>query len=155
MPGLSGVVLAIKVATGRRDDVAKQVAQVHRTLSFAQNQLAQLQSYAGDTDAKWAGATSRVLSTELIRHHYQFMARLQNAIHLQSDVVAQTREQLEQAKHHLLQAEFRIASLSQLLKARQDTLRLREERREQRQSDEFAALLHARTRAKALNGEVT
>jgi flagellar FliJ protein len=114
----------------------------------------QLQSYAGDTDAKWAGATSRVLSTELIRHHYQFMARLQNAIDLQLGVVAQTREQLEQAKQHLLQAEFRMSSLSHLLKARQDAVRVREARREQRQSDEFAALVHARTRAKAFNGEL-
>ena len=155
MPGLSGSVLAIEVARRKRDDLAKHVAHIHRTLWFAQDQLAQLQNYAGDTDAKWAGTTSRVLSTELMRHHYQFMARLQNAIHLQLDVVAQTRDQLEKAKQHLLQAEFRMASLSQLLQARQGALRLREARREQRQSDEFAALLHARTRAKAFNGEVT
>lgn len=155
MSALSAIVLAIDLATSKRDDLAKQVAHISRSLWFAQDQMAQLQSYAGDTDAKWAGSTSRILSVELIRHHYQFMARLQNAIRLQSDVVQQTSEQLESAKRTLLQAEFRIASLSQLLKARQDALGLKQARYEQRQTDEFAAMLHARTRARSLSGEVT
>lgn len=155
MSVLSGIVLAIELATSKRDELAKQLAKINRTLWFAKDQMVQLQNYAGDTDAKWAGSTSRVLSAELIRHHYQFMARLQNAIHLQSDVVNRTHEQLELAKRDLLQAEFRMASLSHLLKARQDALRLKEARHEQRQTDEFAAMLYARTRAKSLSGEVT
>jgi flagellar FliJ protein len=83
------------------------------------------------------------------------MGRLHHAIHLQSDVVIRTREQLELAQRNLLQAEFRMASLSQLLKARQDALRIKQNRQEQRQTDEFAAMLHARTRAKTLSGETT
>lgn len=147
MSALKSVQLAIELATRDRDELAKVVARVERNLVFGHDQMAQLEGYAAETDSRWIGSASRQLSQELIRHHYQFMDRLQQAIALQSGNIANTERQLEQAKGNLLRAELRLSGLNQVLKSRQAVLVRTERRREQRQTDEFAAMQHTRNRA--------
>lgn len=153
MSSLKSVLLAIEHATLHRDELAKAVARVERSQSFARDQMAQLQGYAADTDARWTGSATRGLSLELVRHQYQFMERLQQAIGLQSGVLANTARQLELAKANLLQAEVRLSGLNQILKARHAVLLSHQRRREQRQTDEFAAMQYNRNRALPMSGE--
>ena len=153
MSELRSILLAIELATRQRDELAKAAARAKRNVGFAEDQMAQLQGYATETDSRWTGAAPGVLSAELIRHHYQFMDRLQQAIGMQSGVLVNSRRQLELANKTLLQAEFRLSGLNQILKTRQAAALRKQERREQRQTDEFAAMLHTRTRALAVSGE--
>jgi len=153
MSALKSVRLAIELATRDRDELAKIVARVEQNLVFGYNQMTQLEGYAAETDSRWIGSASRQLSQELIRHHYQFMDRLQQAIALQSSTIANTERQLEQGKGNLLRAEFRLFGLNQVLKSRQAALSRAEQRREQRQTDEFAAMQYARNRAQPMSGE--
>jgi flagellar FliJ protein len=153
MSALKSVLLAIEHASLHRDESAKAVARVERSLGFARDQMAQLKGYAADTDARWTGSAARGLSLELVRHQYQFMDRLQQAIGLQSGVLANTARQLELAKTNLLQAEIRLSGLNQILKARQAAVLSLQRRREQRQTDEFAAMQYARNRALPMSGE--
>lgn len=153
MSALKSVLLAIEHASLRRDDLAKALALVERSLGFAREQMAQLKGYSADTDARWTGSAARGLSLELVRHQYQFMDRLQQAIGLQSDVLANTARQLELAKTNLLQAEIRLSGLNQILKARQAAVLSHQRRREQRQTDEFAAMQYTRNRALQMSGE--
>jgi flagellar FliJ protein len=81
------------------------------------------------------------------------MGRLQQAIGLQSGVMSGSGQQVEKAKQLLLQAEGRLAGLNQVLKIRQADLLLIEARREQRQTDEFAAMQHARNQLTSRTGE--
>ena len=154
MSKLKSIQLAIELAERQRDDCAKAVAQAKRTHSFSLHQLDQLQGYAGDTDERWMRSSSIELSAELIRHHYQFMARLQQAIALQGDAIANSLRQVESVEKALLQAEYRLAGLNQVLKGRQSAMLVVEKRREQRATDEFAAMQHARNRAQAMTGEI-
>lgn len=147
MSALKSVQLAIELATRNRDELAKVVARVEQNLMFGHNQMAQLEGYAAETDSRWIGSASRQLSQELIHHHYQFMDRLQQAIALQSGNIANTERQLEQAKGNLMRAELRLSGLNQVLKSRQAVIVCTERRREQRQTDEFAAMQYARNRA--------
>jgi flagellar FliJ protein len=153
MSALKSVLLAIEHASIQRDEMAKATARVERNLGFAHEQMAQLQGYAADTDRRWTGSSSRALSGELVRHHYQFMDRLQQAIGLQSDVIVGVVRQLEQAKLNLLQAEFRLSGLNQILKVRQAGLQRVKRRSEQRQTDEYAALVYSRNKARPMSGE--
>lgn len=153
MSGLKSVLLAIEHASLRRDELAKAVARVERSQNFARDQMAQLKGYAADTDARWTGSGARGVSLELVRHQYQFMDRLQQAIELQSGVLANTARQLELAKANLLQAEIRLSGLNQILKSRQTAMLSQQRRREQRQTDEFAALQYTRNRALPMSGE--
>jgi flagellar FliJ protein len=153
MSQLRSVLLAIEHATMRRDRLAQVAASVERNLQFARQQLAQLQEYAADTDARWIGSAAREISAQIIRHQYLFMDRLQQAIVMQTDVIAGVVSQLEQARANLLQAEFRLAGLNQILKTRKADLLQVQQLREQRQTDEFAAMQHARNRALPMSGE--
>ena len=56
---------------------------------------------------------------------------------------------MAQAKRLVLEAEFRLASLKQVLKKKQAGLALLQTRREQKQMDEFAALQTRRTGSRA------
>jgi flagellar FliJ protein len=153
MSQLRSFVLAIELATRQRDELARALARAEKTLQFAQNQMHQLEGYATETDARWLRPTPDGRTTELLRHHYQFVGRLQQAIGLQSGVISNSGQQVENAKQLLMQAECRLAALNQILKSRQaDLLRL-EARREQRQTDEFAAMQHARKQLMSRTGE--
>jgi flagellar FliJ protein len=81
------------------------------------------------------------------------MDRLQQAIVMQTGVISGVVQQLEQAKRNLLQAEFRLSGLNQILKTRKAALLRGQQVREQRQTDEFAAMQHARNRAMPMSGE--
>ena len=153
MSKLKSVLLAIEHATRHRDELAKTVARVERAVVFVHQQMAQLQGYATDTDTRWIGSGARSLSTELLHHHYQFMDRLQQAIAMQSGVISGVERQQEMAKANLLQAEFRLSGLNKMLKTRKTQLMHGQRAREQRQTDEFAAMQHARNRAQPMSGE--
>jgi flagellar FliJ protein len=153
MSGLKSVMLAIEVATQKRDHAGKQLGQVQRALLFAQGQLDQLASYAADSEAKWS-VTAQVSATpELMRHHYQFMDRLRQAMGLQDGVMNDAKAQVEMARKQLLEMEFRLASLKQILSRKQAAQKVVQDRREQRQMDEFATQLYGRFTAQQHNGE--
>jgi len=153
MSQLKSVLLAIEHATIHRDELAQGAARAERNLQFARQQLAQLEGYAADVDARWIGSAAREISAQIICHQYQFMDRLQQAIVMQTGVIAGVVEQLTQAKANLLQAEFRLSGLNQVLKKRKGVIFRVEQIREQRQMDEFAAMQHARNRSQPMSGE--
>ncbi|MGI9134377.1 MAG: flagellar export protein FliJ [Rhodoferax sp.] len=153
MSQFNAVLLAIELATRQRDAARKVLAQVNRNLAFAEGQMAQLESYAAETDARWTGAAPGTLSAELIHHHYQFMERLQQAIRMQNGVIESTQLQIERASKSLMQTESRLAGLNQVYEARLAAAALTERRREQLRTDEFAALTYRRNRPQAMRGE--
>ena len=147
MPKFRALELAIEQATQQRDGQARKHAQAQRTLQFAHGQLDQLRNYSNDTDARWIGGHAVNLSVEMLKHHYQFMDRLQNAVTLQHGVIANLERQLAAAHQALLQAEYRLAGFQQVIKSRRAALDVVQQRREQRATDEFAAMRHARAGA--------
>ena len=155
MSALKSILLAIDVATRRRDQFGKKLAEIQQTQQFAQDQMEQLQTYATDTDARWTSAAQIRATPELMRHHYQFMDRLHHAIDLQGGVLGDLQRQVEAARKIMLEAEFRLSSLKQVLKRKQAEIYVIETRREQRQMDEFAALQFRRTARENPMGELT
>ena len=155
MPKFRALELAIQQATQQRDAQARKHAQAQRTLQYAQGQLSQLENYSNDTDARWIGGHAVNLSVELIKHHYQFMERLQNAVSLQHGVIKNLEHQLALAQQNQLQAESRLAGFKQVLKGRRLALNVVQQRREQRITDEFAAMRHARGSAMQTTEEMT
>lgn len=141
-----GLQLAIDLAERQRDACAQALAHALRQVQQGQQQMQQLQSYAQDTDARWTRGSSAALSAELVRHHYQFMERLQHAIGMQDGVMANLARQELQSRDALAQAEMRVAGLKQVLKKRMQQRATSEQRREQARMDEMAALMHARNR---------
>ena len=153
MSEFRSIELAIELATRQRDAMARNHAQALRNLEFADGQMAQLSHYACDTDQRWIGSQQVTRSGELVRHHYQFMERLQHAIGMQSCVMGDLRGQIDTAHKALLQAEFRLSGLKQVLQGKQAAVQLKQKRRAQQETDEFAALRHLHARAAQQQGE--
>ena len=154
MTAVKSLLLVIDVATRKRDQAGKNLALAQQTCRAAQDQLAQLESYADDTDIRWTAAAQIGATPELMRHHYQFMDRLHHAIGLQSDVIGGLNRQVEEVRKLLLEAEFRLGSLQQVLKKKQAGLAALQARREQKQMDEFAAFQYRKTAARYHSGEL-
>ena len=153
MADSSGLLLAISLAERKRDEVIRALAQSQQNVQAAMGQLDQLRSYAGDTDHRWVSTGSVGLSVELIKHHYQFSGRLQQAISMQDGVIANLQRHVEGVKQQLQLAESRLSGLNSVLKKRRAEAERVAQRRDQAQMDEMAAQLFARTRAQQTQGE--
>ena len=145
--------LAIEMATRKRDQASQDAAQVKSGYLFAQDQMTQLQTYAAETEARWTTAAQISTTPELMRHHYQFMGRLDQAVVLQQGVLEGESRRLAFAQRLVLEAEFRLVSLKQVLKKKQADMAVLQSRRDQKQMDEFAALQTRRTKDEHLSGE--
>jgi flagellar FliJ protein len=145
--------LALELATRQRDELAKAHAQSLRNLAFAKDQMANLENYASDTDTRWMGTSNTEIAPEILRHHVQFTGRLHEAIGMETGVIDKLTTQVSTAHQALLQAEFRLSGLNQVLQSRQAVVLLRKKRIEQQQTDEFAALRHLHARVALMHGE--
>ena len=153
MTNLSGIRLAIELAAKQRDICQRRLAVLERHSAAALGQMEQLRSYATDKDAGWIDAAPGIFSGELIRHHYQFMERLQQALEMQTEVLGQANSQVSEARAALANAEIRLEGLNRILKLRMSAKDLQVKRREQKQTDDFASQQYARKRAEIEQGE--
>jgi len=76
---------------------------------------------------------------ELMHVYRAFMDRLNLAVDQQQRVAQHSAIKAEQARDALVQQELRVASVRKLIERRQQELRQSAERRDQKQTDEFAA----------------
>ena len=144
MTSFHGLQLAIEQAERLRDERAKVVARLEAHLGSLQAQLFQLETYAQETEKRWMNGAHSQISGELLRHHYQFMGRLQHAMSLQMDVISAARNDIAVARSAQMLVEVRLHGLREVLNKRRKHMERVEVRREQHRSDEFAALAHAR-----------
>jgi flagellar protein FliJ len=140
--------LAIDQATRKRDHLLRALAQAQAQQRHGQDQLDQLTQYAQDTDTRWIQSPST--SPEVMRHHYQFMDRLQHAIAMQEGVIRNLQAHVEHAQRAVQEAQTRVAGLQQVVEQRLARARATAARREQRTMDDMAAQQH-RTRSGALS----
>ncbi|WP_313084648.1 flagellar export protein FliJ [Pulveribacter sp.] len=140
MSSLQAFTVAVELAERRRDAARQALRDVQGAREAAQAQLEQLSGYAQETQNRWGASEGRTLKPEVMAHHYHFMGRLDHAIGLQGGVVGNQDARVAGARQVLLQAELRLASLRKVLERRRAEQALAEQRREQKQTDERAAL---------------
>lgn len=142
MSSLKTLELAVDLATRRRDAGVQALAQAERVLAAGHDQMGQLENYARDTENRWTVRGQIATTPEIMRHHYQFMDRLNQAMELQKSVLRDRGALVEAARAELLQAEVRLASLKKVCEKRRAVLSREQNRREQREIDEMAAAQH-------------
>ena len=155
MSAFKSLALAIELATAKRDQALAQLQAMWRAHAFAQEQMSQLRQYAQETDQRWTQGAQKSTTPELLHHHYQFMERLQHAMALQTGVIANAERQVESARLALVQAEVRLAGLTQLLATRLSAAGKLQMRREQVATDEFASQHYLRKAAGHQFGEIS
>jgi len=140
MPKFSSFRLAIDMSESKRDQALAELKRKRQGHAFAQSQMLQLTQYVSETESRWTRNAQLSTTPELMRHHYQFMERLQQAIRLQETVLTNSLRTVQTAEQLLLQAEVRLASLKLVLTQRLAEVEKQQQRQDQKQMDEFAAI---------------
>jgi flagellar FliJ protein len=136
---LKTLALAVEVASRKRDAAHRALGQAQQKYIAAHDQLTQLETYASETETRWMTQAQTCAVPELMRHHYQFMERLAQAIQMQLGILADNARWVEAAKKQLADTEIRVATLQQVCRNKQLEADKLQNRREQKQIDEFAA----------------
>ena len=140
MSALNALMVAIELATRKRDEARQLLRQRQQSLAAAQEQMQQLQSYQAEMQQRWGAHEGAQLKPEVMYHHHQFMQRLQHAIELQTKVLRDQELRLQAAQQALMNTELRLTSLQKVVQMRRKDMALAQQRREQKQTDERAAL---------------
>ena len=134
--------VAVEMATRQRDEARRVLQHAQGAQRAAQDQLQVLQGYAQETENRWGMRAQATVAPEVMFHHYHFMGRLDHAAGLQSGVVDDLAQRVALAQQQLRDAEVRLASLRKLLEKRQMEALQAQARRDQKMTDERAALRH-------------
>lgn len=134
----------IELAERRRDEALAECARLQTEQRQAQEQMDQLVTYADEANRRWAERGAVGVDVTLLMHHRQFMAKLDNAMAFQQDVLADRAQRVLRATAAVQEAERDLASLrkyaARQIEAWQQTL----QRREQKHTDEMAQNIHRR-----------
>lgn len=144
MAALNALMVAVSVAERKRDEARQALQNAQAAQRGAQGQLEQLESYAKETQDRWGAREGATLKPEVMFHHQQFLGRLGAAASMQSGVVDGHLQRVAAMTKQLLDAELRLASLRKVLEARQREVLTQQLRREQKQTDERAAIQYHR-----------
>lgn len=140
MSSLNALMIAIEMAVRKRDEARQALRERQRAHDAAKSQMDQLQSYAQEMQQRWGATEGAAMKPEVMFHQRQFMERLHHAIDLQTKVMADQDIRLEAAQKALMAAELRLSSLNKVVETRRRDMALAQMRREQKQTDERAAL---------------
>ena len=140
MSSLNALNVAIEAAERKRDAARTAMQERQRAQQAAQAQMDQLQGYVLEMQARWGAQEGLAVQPEVMHHQYQFMDRLQHAIGLQTKVVGDQNIRRETARQALLATELRVTSLQKVVQTRKRDMALAQMRREQKETDERAAL---------------
>ena len=140
MSSLNALSVAVEVASRKRDDARKVLQDTLAAEQAARAQLNQLEDYARETESRWGMKADTTMQPEVMYHHYQFMNRLGHAASIQKGVVGDQSARVQAAQRALLDAELRLASLRKVVEKRLNDLAMQQQRRDQKQTDERAAL---------------
>ena len=134
----------MELAQRRRDDALQALAAVRREQLTAQGQMEQLRAYTRDADARWLQRASAGITPALLATQRQLVARLQEAIAFQTDVLQRLQERVAHAEARVQHAERALATLQRIQQRRQLRWLQQQRRVEQKATDEMAAAQHQR-----------
>lgn len=136
----------IELSRGRVEEAGRLLAELDAQRRQAQGQLDTLDGYRSDYARRLQASTRDGVTASNYHNFRRFIATLDEAISQQNKIIAQIDTRLDAGRQRWY-AEKRRLSSYEALKARQDRQALyREQRLEQRLSDELSAGLHRRAR---------
>ena len=133
----------------RRDEVQSILRSAHANLDAQRQQADGLKTYRSEYCAKWSANFQQAAQMEILRSYHGFLARLDQAITQQGNVVAHAQRAVDAAKARLLEKEIRVKTVERLIERRKALLARIADRRDQKNLDEMAA---RRTPPKELAG---
>ena len=134
----------IELASNNVDEATKQLQQLAGSRNEAAQQLSVLQTYREDYAERLQKSTQAGLSASNYHNFRQFILTLDDAIMQQNRVVVQMDAKLETGRKQWQDEKRRLSSYETLLSRQMRQQAVREQRREQRVTDEISARLSLR-----------
>lgn len=135
----------VEIAEKRRDEAVAALAQQERELQIAQDQLQQLQNYAAEAHKRWmARSSGSGVDAQQLFHQNQFMHKIDHAVEFQRSVIASRETQIERCRGQLMVAERDVAGLRKFTERKIQTVQQKQQRQEQKATDEMALSIHLR-----------
>jgi flagellar FliJ protein len=132
--------LALLTQTEReRDTAAADHRRAQAAQAQAEQQHRQLRDYQADYETRWRAQLRERATMDVLQCYQGFAARLQQAVDQQARAVDLATQRTEREQARLTEHEIRVASVRRLIERRTDEIRRGNERREQKQLDEFAS----------------
>lgn len=138
-PSLDPLMSLLSQAERERDAALTAMQRANETHLAALVQADQLVAYRSEYEARFREQFSRKSSIDILQCYQGFSARLGQAIDQQQQIAGHAALRLEQSREALRDQEMRVASVRKLLERRLHELRQVTDRRDQKQTDEFAA----------------
>jgi flagellar FliJ protein len=129
----------IEQATQGRDREAARLQQAQRTVQQARSTLERLQAFRLECLARSPAASHGRGDGATLADYQRFVSRLDEAIVMQGHELAQREQQAAQQQQRLVAAQQRLLAFDTLKRRQLQQRHAREQRREQRAADEFAA----------------
>ncbi|MEO7152520.1 MAG: flagellar export protein FliJ [Burkholderiaceae bacterium] len=139
MTDLQPLLALLGQAERERDVCLAQRERAAAAHTAAEAQARQLLDYRSDYQRRWGEQFARTAQIEVVRCYQGFVERLTQAVDQQTRTAAHAAGLLERAGATLLEHELRVASVRKLIERRLREAGLESDRREQKQTDEFAA----------------
>lgn len=129
----------IELATKQTDEAAKRLGRAIRTTEEAEQKLQLLLQYRDDYMTRFQTSLQSGLSAAGYRNFQLFLDKLDEAIKGQQRVVQDTQRRVTKERDAWQDSERKRMSYDTLATRAQKVLQLKETRRDQKQTDEFAA----------------
>ena len=137
-PDTESLAVLLEREESERDAIALAARQAQEHLVRMNAQMAQFTQYRADYVARWQQQFHQSGGIEIVQCYRSFMQRLDLAMSHLEQQRGQAEVNLARQRHHLVQAETRVAAIRKLIQRRQQTYVLAQQRREQKQADEVA-----------------
>ena len=136
--------LLIDTAMAARDQQSAALGQAQQAVQQARATLQRLREFRAECLARSAAGTLGKATSQSLQDYQQFVARLDEAISMQLQLVSE-RESLATAQQvKLMRCQQRLLAFETLSKRDKQQQLMREQRRDQHTCDEFAARASAR-----------
>lgn len=139
MSATQPLLLVLEAAEKARDEALSKLEGGQRQLDAARQQAQSLNDWRREYQQRWQTQFKQSGGMEIMRCYQDFMARLTDAQTEQDRRVEQARERLDRLRTELIDREKRVAAVSQLIDRRALEQRRKEQRQEQKATDEIAA----------------
>lgn len=139
MSGIQALWMVLSTAEKARDEALSTLEAARQVAEQARQQAQSLSDWRQDYQRRWQTQFQQSGGMEILRCYQDFMARLADAVNEQDKRVDIAQQHMARCREALIERERRVAAVSQLIERRQAEQQLRQQRQDQKATDEMAA----------------
>lgn len=135
----SSLLLVLETAEKARDEAVAELEGGRRAYDAARQQAQSLTDWRREYQQRWQSQFKNTGGMEILRCYQDFMQRLAEAVSDQDQRVEVARAYMDRCREQLIERERKVAAVAQLMERRHAEVLLKQNRQDQKATDEVAA----------------